>query len=193
MLPIIVCTIVAYAILFLDIGGNSIVAGIIVGIIAVTGSFMGLMIQFKKDSNINGAVESDISEMKSRLEHIDYNTKDLTETVLREMYPDLKNVAKDIAESKDNIAYIQTEFEFQKELKKHYSSNLYKDMLTKEKDSAYEKNAILENQHKEKSQELTILQHKAHNLELDNARLQEQVQSYEQELGKDDTDRGMNL
>lgn len=194
--PIVLSLFISYTVLIINGGKMRMDTGIIVGLIAVAGSLIGLIIQFKKDSNTIGTVKSDTSEIKPKIANIDENTRKSRDILIEDVKPSIDKLYDQQTNFEKNLSkidYVVKEFEYQDRLKKEYSSGFNKDILTTGIDAVYERNAMLENQLREKKIEISELTNKVRLLNAEKQSLEQQLEEYKEMIGRDDFNHEMRL
>lgn len=194
--PIVLSLFISYTVLIINGGKMRMDTGIIVGLIAVAGSLIGLIIQFKKDSNTIGTVKSDTSEIKPKIANIDENSRKSRDILIEDVKPSIDKLYDQQTNFEKNLSkidYVVKEFEYQDRLKKEYSSGFNKDILTTGIDAVYERNAMLENQLREKKIEISELINKVRLLNAEKQSLEQQLEEYKESIERDDFNHKMRF
>ena len=148
-IPVIICTPTAILLsLFLNSDGYEgvntmdIVSSIpiVVSVIGVAGALLGLIIQFKKDSNKIGDVKADTNQIKPVTDTINENVKEIKNDVIRTLLPK----ATEINNINAGVESLVEELKYKEKLKHETSLAVHnKDYFITGVEKLYEENSKL--------------------------------------------------
>jgi hypothetical protein len=195
-IPIIIGTLAGLIIaLYPETGGevgmtNGSAIAIVVALISVAGTLLGLLLQFKKDSNRIGEVKSDTSEIKPKVDNISVYTKETNDLLSRTIAPEVGKLGT----LQTDVSAILEDVNYKKRVQAEYKGSLNRDAIVTGIETIYADNASFRDQVKEQGERIKKLTLLNNSLEKTNQSLKAEIERLEkqQARGQDwETPRGI--